>query len=85
MTTYRKWRNGRGYTRKRKASKNHECHICGGTISVNEEYYQLNYYGGNKVYPICENCWNGPKLSSSNTAQYKDTWEDATEFKPDPV
>jgi len=78
-----KWKSGKGYTVKRRARKTHECHKCGQTILPNEEYYQLNYYEGTRTYPICENCWTGPKLSARHISKYKDTGEFATEFKPD--
>lgn len=79
-----KWKNGKGFTVKRKARINHECHICDGIIEPNKEYYQLNYYEGNKTYPICDNCWTGPKLSAMTTAKFRDSDEFATEYKPDP-
>jgi hypothetical protein len=78
-----KWKNGLGFTVKRKARKHHACTQCYRDIRPNEEYYQLNYYEGNKHYPICENCWKGPKLSATSGAKFKDTDEEASEFKPD--
>ena len=80
-----KWKSGKGYTVKRLARKSHECHKCGRDISPNEEYYQLNYYEGNRTYPFCEDCWTGPKLSAQTKAKFKDTGEYATEYKPDPL
>lgn len=32
------------------------CSICWATISRNEN---INYYNGNGIYPVCNNCYNG--------------------------
>lgn len=80
-----KWQGGKGYTVKRRARKNHECTKCGRIIETNEEYYQLNYYEGTRTYPICDNCWTGPKLSAQHQTKYEDIGEFATEYKPEPL
>ncbi len=56
------WKNDEGFTTKRKARRYHKCHICYTTILISEEYYQQNYFGKRKTYPICEGCWDGPEL-----------------------
>ena len=75
----RKFESERGYVVKRKARLNHECHRCGEVIGVNEEYYQLTYYGGRRHYPICESCWSGSEMRAKNPAEYAETEEFATE------
>lgn len=75
----RKMKSGEGYIVKRKARKLHFCEECESSIEPNEEYYQLNYYGSMKLYPICENCWRGDKLSAKNNNIYNDLLDEATE------
>jgi len=69
----KKFKSEKGYVVKRKAKLNHVCRICGETIRVNEEYYQLRYYDLRITYPICESCWSGKPLSAKNKAIYQET------------
>jgi hypothetical protein len=79
----KKFMSGEGYVVKTKARLNHECHICGEVIAVNEEYYKLQYYGNWTRYPICESCWNGSKMDAKNKSTYQSTEEFATEGRRD--
>jgi len=71
MQKYKKLEHG-GFAVKRKARIPHDCIICGGTIEVNEDYYQVNkeYERGWKAVAICNSCWHGKPLDSRNKATY---------------
>jgi len=78
-----------GYVTKRAATKIHVCSECSGTIEAGTEYYMLKFRGacgGWIAQPVCEKCWDGPKLSARHGITPKNTQEvaesDGRWFRP---